>query len=254
LFNEFSENPMIRISKSSGLRALALATVLGAFAAAGSAGAATLDFTDRNQWSGSGGSATSAVDYGWFTAALATSPGASANFNENFDGPQSSGYCQANGGPLACQGDGLGLVDDEITTGQSVTVSFSRALRVTGLHFLDLFRAPRGDGYERASIYLNGDSTAAYHFDALEVLGASSGVAGDTRSLGGYLFADVDFRNVFSLTFFAPEGFADNRDNDYALAGIEVTLVPLPAGGWLLLAALGGLALASRRRRNRPDT
>jgi len=234
----------------SGPRALALAAAVGAVAAAGSAGAATLDFTDRGQWNGSSGGATSSVDYGWFTAAIATDPVQSATFTENFDGPQSSSYCQANGGPLACQSDGLGIVDDEISAGQSVTVTFSRALQVVGLHFLDLFTSSRGT--EEAWLTLNGNDSVIHTFLGTETLRASSGIAGDTRP-GRLPLRRGDFRGVTSMTFFGPSIVGDNGDNDYALAGIQVAPIPLPAAGWLLLGALGALGGVAAKRRRKTD-
>jgi hypothetical protein len=242
---------MTSTAKTSGFRAFLAAAALGAFSFAESAGATTLiDFTDRTQWDGKGAGANYSYDYGLFSATISTNPPQSANFVQNFDGPQSSSYCQANSGPIACGSDGLGVLNDEIGFGQSVTVTFSRALHITSLHFLDLFKSTNDNGHERASLYLNGDSSAAYHFDAVEVLGASNGVAeDDTRPLGGYLFANVNFSNVNSMTFFAMEGFTDDADNDFALAGIDVQAVPLPAAGWLLIGGLGTL-IALRRRKN----
>jgi hypothetical protein len=240
------------IAKTSGFRAFAAVVALGAFVSAGSASATTLiDFTDRNQWDGQGAGATYSFDYGWFTAAISTNPPQSLNFSQNFDGPESSSYCQASSGPLACQSDGLGVINDEISEGQSVTVTFSRALRVTGLHFFDLFRSASNPeiNFERAVVHLNGDPNHEYTFDAVEVLGAAGPNPEDENTLGGHLFASVNWGGVTSMTFFPREGFNDDSGvPDFALAGLQVVPIPLPAAGWGLLTALGGLVLASRRR------
>ena len=76
-------------------------------------------------------------------------------------------------------------------------------------------------------------------------LGVSGGYASKTTSVG-----------VKSIRF-AAGGAADNIDSDFALAAIDYATdadgnpapIPLPAGGLLLLGALGGLGLARRRKK-----
>ena len=56
-----------------------------------------------------------------------------------------------------------------------------------------------------------------------------------------------DFSNVTSLSFsITSTGTADSVDG--ALAGIEVSVVPIPASGLLLFGALGGAAALRRRK------
>ncbi len=220
---------------NKSIKAVAVsAAVFGAGAA--SAATVTVDFTD------SGAYATQ-------TAASASGQVGTDNGTWKASGSDDMTFTRYDGDAaapgLASQIDGIGVLDDEISfPKQTVTVSFSEAYRVTGLHFLDVF------GGESVLVWLNGIG-AALEFNATE--------AADDNSIGGYLFAKID-AIVTSLTFAS----GDENDTpltrgnpDIALAGIDFASrdgqepepVPLPAGGLLLLTALAGLGAARKAKK-----
>jgi len=218
----------------------------------GGAQAATLiDFTDQSVWSGSGGGATASAPYGSLTVDLSSNPPDSLNFTQGFDGTGAATYCESGGGPLACDSDGVGVIDDEITNVdntptpplQSITVNFSKQVKALSFHFLDLFFDDELDPEEQeaALVYANGNSADTRSFFAIDQFPLNGGYREVLNPFGGL--------NISSLTFFANNTNDNVADPDYALAGIEVQAVPLPAAGWLLLAGLGGLGALRRFRK-----
>lgn len=215
---------------------------------AGTVAAGTLvDFTDRTIWSGQDGGATSSHSYGTFTVSLSAVPANRLNFTENFNGPASADFCSANGGPLACISDGLGVVDDEISyvdntvvpPNQSATLFFDKPMNVYGIHFLDLYECCTTISEEEALFYFNGDPSTTQGVGADEILSVND----------GYLFYALSKAKVSSITFF--EGFGNDGAGkpDFALAAVYVAPVPLPAAGVLLLCGLAGLGALGRRRK-----
>lgn len=141
---------------------------------------------------------------------------------------------------LASISDGLGVRDDEISLGQSLTVDFGDLVSVIGLYFLDLFVGPQTGDAE----------TAVATFSDGTIL---SFTANETRIDGsaGFLFAGLNAPILASsVTFTTGPGNDDSNVPDFALAGIELAIaeVPLPASGLLLLAGLAGVAYVARRR------
>lgn len=139
--------------------------------------------------------------------------------------------------PLACIFDGLGVSDDEISANppQSITIAFDQEVTLTNLYFLDLFIAANHSNTEQA--FVSVDAGPALSYDAQEVFnGSNSGLGSFIVSLTGS-----------SFTF-----FVNGNDNvgvgDFALAGIELAPIPLPAGLLLLGGALGALGVARRRK------
>ncbi len=206
--------------------------------------AALLDFTDSsllgsltpiaNGYSGS-------IDGVGFTL---TSTSGAVNFTQNYDGSAFVG-CQAGGGALKCDKDGVGIdlpygADDEITGVwpgiQKLTLSFDQIVKITGFHFLDLYLRPDGSGRkEQATISVDGAFFATV--DAIE-----------SHHAGGY--ADLVMGSILAQTleFTADPNwiYRDDCTNDYALAGVDVHPVPLPPALWLFGSALVGL-FGSRR-------
>ena len=209
-------------------------------AATGASAATLIDFTDRPIWQGSGVGATSFHDYGDFTVTLFPNRARSLNFNQNFDGGSVS-YC--GGSPLACDSDGLGLVDDEITTFSTtpkeyVEVVFSEAVKITDLYFLDLFKAKYTADLERAKVEVNG-AGAPYSFDAVSVF----------QQNGGFLHSIVSFDNVTKLKFWAGTSNDGKGYPDFALGGITVSPVPIPAALPLFASGLGLMGWFARRKK-----
>ncbi|GIX12226.1 MAG: hypothetical protein KatS3mg118_0185 [Paracoccaceae bacterium] len=210
---------------------VASAVALG-LSAVPAAAVTLVDFTDRAIWSGSGAAATSFHDYGAFSVSVTSNPAGRLNFTQNYDGPAGASFCGAGG--LACISDGLGITDDEIGGTESATLTFSRAVTVSGLHFLDLFVARNQSSRETAKVSVNGGSWQSF--------------AAVNTGNGGYLFEAVNWTNVTSLAFAYQIGNDSSGIGDYALAAVEVTPVPVPAAGLLMITGLGGLGLIARRR------
>ncbi len=146
---------------------------------------------------------------------------------------------------LACVRDGIGVGDDEITIGSEyIRVDFGQAVRITSLAFLDLFSSSSGNNRERAVVTYGSGSM---FFDSL----LSETPGDDSGFLAAY---GLDIVTNF-LTFTA-DGTNDNlgRD-DYALAAIGVSPVPLPPALLMFGAALGGigfLGFKRNKKRNNP--
>ena len=135
---------------------------------------------------------------------------------------------------------------DEVTfeSGEELLLTFSRSIRLTGVRVLDLFFDEATENEE--AIAFNAETG-----DTLVTLVASDQLGTD----GGYAFKATNAA-VRSIRFLAG-GTSDDTDRDFALAAIDFAAdadgnpapIPLPAGGLLLMGALGGLGLARRRKK-----
>ena len=243
------------------------------------ASADTIDFTDLSTYqapntaSSSLITGTTSFNVGY---RVTSTPSASLSFSQLYSGTGG----ETNG--LAEERDGLGVGDDEITnTGptpddpgsgkQVVTVAFERAVRVTGLHFLDLFLSPNidslesdniddarlatermqvwidktdtdfsGSGDRRVFAVAQSDDGVGYRFDDL-----IADISPTGANIGAGLGA---FSSVRSLSFTTSQGNDAAGNADGALAAIDVAPVPLPASILFLLGGLGGLAALRRRK------
>ena len=126
---------------------------------------------------------------------------------------------------LKCDGDGIGIKDDEITHGrhgryEKLTISFVEPVNINNLLLLDLFGNERRRG-ERAII--NGSSYQA--------LPDNDGFP------GGFYATGFSAQGITSIMLTAGK----DRFSDYALAAIDVSPVPLPGAFVLFASALLGL-------------
>lgn len=165
--------------------------------------------------------------------------------NANETGPGAVAVIFSTGsGFLAGNNDGLGIGDDEITTANStqyITITFDHSVKLLGAYFLDLFVAANGNSAERAIITLGATAPGT------EAASLTASVTANTGSGLGQLTGLALTGTTF--TFYSGVTNDALGNADFALAAIEVTSVPIPAAGLLLLGALGGLRFAGRRRR-----
>lgn len=128
---------------------------------------------------------------------------------------------------LACDGDGIGIYNDEISQGgsQQVSLNFSEVVNISNIFLLDLFSTEQTG--EIAII----DGNEYY---------------GDNLLAGGFYAAGFTGQNITSIIF------SGNLDSfsDYAIAGIEISPVPLPGAVVLFgTAILGFFGVSASRRR-----
>lgn len=202
---------------------LAAAAVAGI--AAGSASAAVIDFTASSSTSGSIGG------IGW---SLTPSAGDTITFVDT-DAPGAIGG-------LAGANDGVGLNNDEITEGSEyLTVTFSRKVRLTSFFTLDLFKTGSDDGDPESALLFVGGSPAGSPVASL--------AATEVYAPGGFGFSSASV-NLFgdTFTFAASSGNDGIGQGDFALAGVEIAPIPVPAAGLMLGAGLLGFGLMRRRR------
>lgn len=209
---------MVNLMKVSGLASAAL--VAGAM----SVSAADIDFTDDST-----GFSGITKGVSWVLTGSPVAP----NTNEAGPGP-------LNG--LVGDNDGVGVQDDEISfPDEYVTITFSEDVLVTSAYFLDLFISPNGESAEVANIKIGSDlePIAASLEASVTALDDPFGFGGISLELFGSEF-----------TFVASETNDEFGMPDFALAALDIQVVPLPAGILLLGTALGGLGLARRKRKS----
>lgn len=212
------------------MRTILAAAAVAALSTAGAASAATIDFTDNDSYTFSTGGASGSIA-GGVTYTLTPTGGDLTRVATGAPGMTFP--------PLMGENDGIGIGDDEVTSpNEALTLTFSSAVTINSLYFLDLFQNPNAMQFNER-VFVAADGGVANAFDAQVAFPDAFGYGAFTGlSLTGTTF-------VFTAGS-ENDGVANP---DFALAGLDVAPVPLPAGVWLLGAALGGFGVMRRRAR-----
>lgn len=218
---------MLRISNIAGL---ATAVMLGG---ALSASAALLDFTDSTV-----GLVGTIDGVGYTVTGVPVDP----NTNDMADS------CGAVCDPLALDNDGLGINDDEISSvaglvQQYITITFADRVDLTGVYWLDMYN-DNDDPLENEIGFVSVGGTPASPADV------TTNAQFDFRKSAGFASTTGFELRGTSFSFFVGDGNDAVGRADAALAAINISAVPLPAGLLLMGTALGGLGL-TRRRKNK---
>jgi hypothetical protein len=192
-----------------------------------SASALTLDFT-------TGALPFSGTEFGGWTLTFVPD---NPNANEAGPGPISL----ANGETLAGTTDGVGIGDDELTGSkiEYAVLTFMEEVFLTNVYGLDHFLNTNPDVEDQEEMRVTVGSMPGAIDAAM--------MATNTDNIG---FSDLQTSlKGTTFTFWAGEGNDGAGKPDWALAGVTVAPIPLPASALLLLAAVGGLGVARRMKR-----
>lgn len=194
----------------------------------------TVDFTDASVWTDSSSSVTVFAGTGAESEVTISADPDALTFTPPV--PRDD----APFGPLVSTSEGAGVSDDEISfPNDSITVSFSSpGVLFKGVHLGKLFSNTNDDEAEIAVLTFSGG-------EVVQFVGAVPFVSNTT---GYQFFALPKAIRTNSVTFTAFDQNDGKGSPDYALLGVDVAPVPIPASLALLISALGGLGFLSRRR------
>jgi hypothetical protein len=241
----------LKFSRNEEMSKLTNAFLIASALIVGAAQATVIDFTDADLWSTSGTPRTES--YGDLDVTLIAYDryGTMVPFtNTTYDGKKP---CESYGGlGLACERDGIGIGDDEVSFGiEMLQVSFSSAVDIKSITLLDLFAYSGSDPYAEQAVIGLGPLTASPSYGVWE------GTADNDRT--GFFTADLDnaidltnssmFDDVTTLYFGSHGAFGSPRFSDFALAAIEIIDVPEP--GSFALLGIGLISLYGARRQQK---
>ena len=197
-------------------------STLAAVLMAGSLQAATLDFVAEAAGNERGVEDGTIINFEGHDVEFSATDGF-AYFDDLSGGlPAGLGVC----GELTDSDQCTPSSDDNITTGETVTLDFFDTYTISGLIFYDASHVSLNTNIvDTLLIAINGGDAMQYTFAE-----AASAV----------------FYDVASMMFGFDEG--EETANQFYVGGAVAT-VPLPAAGWLLIGGLGGLAAMKRRKK-----
>ena len=210
-------------------------TLAGAVVALGmstlASNAAVVDFTDSSAFSN--GDLSEVIDGVLVT--ISSSP-AGLNFDDKVRVTDDA-FCSD--ATFACDNDGAGIIDDEISNpdgiSQSITVTFSRAVDILSFGGLDLYADDDGE-------VLIGVTDGG-------VMGAAT--ATELFELGGngdaFVVLDINLSTSILFTVSTGNDALGVADGSLSYIQFEAAPIPLPAGVLLLGGALAGLGMMRRK-------
>lgn len=213
------------------LKALPLAMIAGVIGTAG-AWASTIDLTDNGAYTQGTSQASGSVDGVSWT--INPVPSSASLTYTTFDGTGGTGMNP----DLAFENDGIGITDDEVTyPRESLSMTFSQEVTVTGVYVLDLY------GDENVTVYADGVAVGQIVADPVNAPNAQS------TTTDGYSYIAFSTGVTATTLTFMPGNTNDNAGSpDFALAAITLAPIPVPAAGLMLLGGIGALGALKRRR------
>ena len=240
------------------VRTLATAAVLSlAMAGSASAMSTIIDFTTAG-WLG--GSTNTNSIFGIGDVTVSVIPSTSGVLAADAVDRQGEAPC----GTLACDFDGIGINDDEISPGingsEILRVNFSSAVDIAGIGLLDLFAPDQGNAANAEVASWSTDGTATglgVVFSATGTQAFSSGPSGKANGFRDVTFGSGFLFGVTFIDFFVAD--LSPRNSDFALASITLrdgpiespSIVPVPAALPLFGTGLAVMGFIGWRRKRK---
>ena len=217
------------------------------------ANALVADFTDFGAFEAAAASAPTNETSASIGGVTVTAIGA-PNLTQQTPGP---GVLSFFGRAIVGNNDGLGVNDDEVSEGntESIEVTFGAKVILEAMAFLDMFYNADRDA-ANPDLQIGRERAEVRFFDGMTEVGFQTVDAPVPSAPYGFVSVASAYSGAITrLLFTAPKGvldklqFRDDTSNDFAVAALKFSVVPLPAPAMMLIGALGGFGLLRRRRK-----